>query len=263
MTSNEVKEIYEKTAEDYDRWVIPCKKCQYIMLIEALDLRGNEAGIDVGCGPGELTRTLGKRLDRGYVFGLDISNNMIELAKKRTETEGLRNVSYINADYSEMNYTDIFDVCVSSYLFHWLDDPIIFLKWVRNSLKENGKIGLISPSPEWYWEVQEAYRVVMDKYNLKTREIVGRRIYQLDDIENYFEKEGFSIQSINKFSFKENTSIETCLQRVNAKSDRQYFSDLSKKLKKEAVDSLMVELMKNTKKLVTTESGYIVIASRM
>jgi len=263
LKSNFVKEIYEKTAEDYDRWVIPCKKCQYMMLIESLDLKGDEIGLDVGCGPGELTRTLAQRLDTGKVIGLDISANMVELAAEKTEKRGINNVEFVNANYKERDYKDKFDVCVSSYLFHWLEDPRVFLRWVRRALQDQGKLGVISPSPEWYREVQKAYHHVLDKYDVDKREIIGKKVYQQKDIEKFFENEGFLIRSFNEFSFKEDTSIETCLRRINAKSGQSYFRDIPENLKEEARESFMEELKNHTKKLVTTESGYIVIATRM
>lgn len=256
----EVKQIYEKRALDYEDFVIPCKICQYNMLLESLELEGNEESLDIGCGPGELTCMLAERLKKGKVEGIDLSSNMVEIASEKAKKRDLKNVDFKAADYFELSYEDRFDVCVSSYLFHWLSEPLSFIQWVKQVLKEEGKLGLISPSPEWYKEVQEAYRTVMENYDVSPKEIVGKETYLQSDIERYLEEENFEVQMSNEFCFRENIDLESCLKRIDAKSDRSYFQELPKEVKNEAVEMFFEELKENTEGLVTTESGYIITA---
>ncbi len=258
--ADRVKEIYESTALEYEDFVIPCKICQYGMLIGSLDLDGDEKAVDIGCGPGELTCMLADRLDSGDVLGIDLSSNMIDIASNKAESRRLDNVKFLDENYLELDYEDDFDVCVSSYLFHWLSDPSAFVRWVKRSLKVGGKFGLISPSSEWYKEVQEAYREVMENFGVEKQELVGRKVYRQEDIKKYLKDEDFEIQMFNEFCFQEKIDMGSCLKRVDAKSNRTYFRALSDDKRKDAVEMFFKELQKNTEGLVTTESGYMVLA---
>jgi ubiquinone/menaquinone biosynthesis C-methylase UbiE len=50
--------------------------------------------LDIGCGTGRSTRTAGHAAAAGTVLGVDISAPVLELARRLTDREGLRNVSY-------------------------------------------------------------------------------------------------------------------------------------------------------------------------
>ncbi len=257
---DDVKEIYEKTAFDYEDFVIPCKICQYNMLLGSLDLDGDEKAVDIGCGPGELTCMLAEKVDDGEVLGIDLSPNMIEIASKKAQERGLDNVDFIAQDYLDIEYEDRFDVCVSSYLFHWLSEPESFIRWVKQVLKTDGKLALISPSSGWYKEIQEAHSSVMKHYGFESEELVGKEVYPQSEIEGYLEKEGFEIKMFNEFCFREKINIESCLKRVDAKSDRNYFRGIPEDVKKEAIKMFFKELKDNVEGLMTTESGYMVLA---
>lgn len=263
LASDDIKGIYENTAKDYDRWVIPCKRCQYMMLIQFLELQGSEKVLDIGCGPGELTREIAVRLNTGVATGIDLSENMIKLARKKTHKLGIKNAGYVVGDYSSIKTQEGFDVCVNSYFFHWLSDPVPFLRWAGRVLKKHGKLGMITPSPQWYQEVQDVYIRTMESCGFPPKELVGKRVYPIKDIQTYLEDGGFDVNTISEFSFHEKTSWESCMRRVNAKSDGAYFSALPKEVEEEVKERFTKELKKKLKGLVTTESGYIVVADRM
>ena len=54
--------------------------------------------LDIGCGTGRSTRAAGRAAAAGTVLGVDISAPVLELARRLTDREGLRNVSYRLAD---------------------------------------------------------------------------------------------------------------------------------------------------------------------
>jgi len=71
--------------------------------------------LDVGCGAGELTGLLAKRV--GYVIGLDLSPAMIAEAAKQNPAS---NITYMRADFDEFTSRDLGAVC-SIAAFHHLD----------------------------------------------------------------------------------------------------------------------------------------------
>src|SRR5271157_4853010 len=57
----------------------------FLAILERLKLRGDESIIDLGCGSGENTVELARRVPRGRAVGIDSSAAMIDAANKVLE----------------------------------------------------------------------------------------------------------------------------------------------------------------------------------
>src|SRR5439155_12318300 len=67
-------------------------------VLERLRLNGDETLIDAGCGTGKLTAELLERLPRGRVLALDLSQNMLRLAREHLQPRFPRRVLFARAD---------------------------------------------------------------------------------------------------------------------------------------------------------------------
>lgn len=103
------------------------------LLIKEVD---NPEGIalDLGCGTGEFTQILSKKVIR--VFGIDISPVMIEEARKRHSQE---NIQYSLQDFDEMDEEIKYDYIVSIATFHHLELELALPK-IGRMLKDGGKL---------------------------------------------------------------------------------------------------------------------------
>jgi trans-aconitate 2-methyltransferase len=108
----------EWDAEAYDRLPIPMTRWG-IDVIGRLDLRGDERALDAGCGTGQVTQELLRRLPRGHVIALDGSASMIEAARRRL---GAERVTYLVHDLLEPLPLEPVDVVLSTATFHWIAD---------------------------------------------------------------------------------------------------------------------------------------------
>ncbi len=100
--------------------------------------------VDLGCGPGNITERLAKRWPSAKVLGIDASDPMLSIAKRRKDHETslshLKGLSYYSLDLSKINneFADLgisADVLVSNSLLHHLHDPSCF--WKVNSYFAN------------------------------------------------------------------------------------------------------------------------------
>src|SRR6202011_6116607 len=95
-------------------------------VIDALDLRGNERVLDVGCGRGLLLVAAAKRLPEGQALGLDLwsardlSGNRPEMALENTRLEGVeKRVGVETGDMRKMPFPDAsFDAAVAGLAIH-------------------------------------------------------------------------------------------------------------------------------------------------
>lgn len=103
-------------------------------MLDELELQGTEAILDIGCGPGTLTRLLAEKVPHGRVVGIDASASMIELAK----AQAIPNASFSVMDATKMPFEDTFDLVFSNSVFHWIEDQEGLLKAVKRALKQGG-----------------------------------------------------------------------------------------------------------------------------
>ena len=117
--------------------------------LELLDVQEGETVLEIGFGGGyslvEIARSAG---ETGKVYGIDVTPEMVELARKRLEREGLaERVELYEGDAREMPYEDNqFDAVYMAATLELFDTPDIprVLTGVKRVLKLNGRLGVIS-----------------------------------------------------------------------------------------------------------------------
>ncbi len=128
---------YAWNAEDYAKH----SSSQYEWakeLIPKLKLSGNEALLDIGCGDGKITVAVTKCLPRGYVVGIDNSEDMITLARRTFRQEAYPNLSFQRMDARALTFQEKFDRVFSNAALHWIIDQQSVLHGVQRSLKSGG-----------------------------------------------------------------------------------------------------------------------------
>jgi len=94
--------------------------------------------LDAGCGSGSVTIRFSE-LGR-FVMGVDISSEMIALAKRRSDEMGIENVAYVIADLEHLPFVDhAFDFTISAYALHHTDIDLS-LHEVKRLASEKGEV---------------------------------------------------------------------------------------------------------------------------
>ncbi|WP_018295394.1 class I SAM-dependent methyltransferase [Mariprofundus ferrooxydans] len=142
MTTQKQKEHDAKVVHQFTRQAIPFTELpghmdSIQMLIEMSKVAGNDLVLDVACGPGLLACELARVAQ--YVTGIDLTEEMIEQAKKRQKELGLTNLSWDTGTASRLPYSsNSFSVVVTRYSFHHLLDPKPVLSEMIRVCKPDG-----------------------------------------------------------------------------------------------------------------------------
>jgi len=67
-------------------------------LFERAGIGATDQVLDVGCGTGQTTRTAARAAASGSALGVDLSSQMIELARRLAVAEGIANARFQQAD---------------------------------------------------------------------------------------------------------------------------------------------------------------------
>ncbi|HSN02751.1 MAG TPA: methyltransferase domain-containing protein [Acidimicrobiales bacterium] len=99
--------------------------------------------LDVGCGPGNITIDLARRVPAGHVTGVDVAAAAIDLATHHTPREGVENVDFVVGDGYHLDFADgSFDVAYAHQVLQHTSDPVAVLKDVRRVLRANGLLAV-------------------------------------------------------------------------------------------------------------------------
>ena len=128
-------ELYERFREQRDR---PGRE-----LLGELEPSPGCRAADLGCGTGELTEALHRRLQARQTLGLDSSMNMLARARARQRSEGLR---FLQEDLREVARHAPFDVLFSNAALQWVEGHDSLFALLRDALSPGGRLAVQVPA---------------------------------------------------------------------------------------------------------------------
>ena len=139
LEKNSIEE-FSKWADYYDNPLTSITfKQTNAKIVTLLDPKHNSSLLDVGCGSGILIKNL-INLSRGMkLYGLDITPNMVRVAKRKFTNNSSVEItlgSAVNMPYKDNSFDYV--TCASS--FHHHPDPIQSAKEMVRVLKPDGKL---------------------------------------------------------------------------------------------------------------------------
>lgn len=102
-----------------------------------------ESIVDLGCGPGHLTRFLRARWPGADILGVDSSPEMIDRASSDDDDPHAR---YAVADVSVFRPDHPVDLIVSNAMFQWIPDQFEVIGELLGSLTEHGGVAIQVPN---------------------------------------------------------------------------------------------------------------------
>lgn len=144
--------IFNDDATNYDSWY-ESDEGKFVLteennlLEEILKNVDVDFALDAGCGTGEHTRILSKHAKS--IIGIDISENMLQEAKKKS----IQNTSFIEGNILDSHFADNqFDLIISLAMFEFIDDKDKLMDELYRILKPQGLlvIGTIQKGSSYY-----------------------------------------------------------------------------------------------------------------
>jgi ubiquinone/menaquinone biosynthesis C-methylase UbiE len=127
--------------EKWEDWLAPSYRAFNEIFLKSAEVKEGNKVLDLGCGFGYPSVLEAQKVGaRGSVIGLDISEEMLEVAKKRTKRMGLTNVQFQLCNVDALPFSDNhFDSATARFCLMFVRSPRNTLLEVRRVLKIGGR----------------------------------------------------------------------------------------------------------------------------
>jgi len=139
-----VRQHGQRTAEEAAAFLMP-------------ELKPGMRLLDVGCGPGSITRGLAERVAPGQVIGVDLSRETLAAARQDAAARGLTNLQYEEGSVYRLSHAEgSFDVVYAHQVIQHLREPAAALAEMLRVVRPGGGIIAVR-EVDWgtaaYWPV--------------------------------------------------------------------------------------------------------------
>ncbi len=216
MDSKIIKQHYDDNAGEFHNQL----KAFNQRLLNRIKIPKNKKVLDVGCGAGSVTFEIYNRTFPKHMTGIDISENLIDIANNEKIKRGINNISFIQGDAEALHFEDnSFDCVVSNMVFHLLNNQFKALSEMHRVIKPGCSAALTFQgqrpiAPEYFILLSEVYKEVLgnkefpDYFNILT----------IDEISSMVEKigiESFEINWSNNISHMDIERLKKYLRWLN------------------------------------------------
>jgi SAM-dependent methyltransferase len=125
-----VRQHAQRTADEAAAFLLP-------------ELRPGMRVLDVGCGPGSITRGLAERVAPGQVVGVDLSRETLESARRDAAARGLDNLRYEEGSVYALPFADAaFDVAYAHQVIQHLREREAALREMLRVVRPGGILAI-------------------------------------------------------------------------------------------------------------------------
>lgn len=117
-------------------------------IMDALKIADGSKVAEIGAGGGWFTLRLARRVNqRGLVYAEDVQPEMIEAIRRRVQRENLTNVRTVLGTTKDSRLPHDLDAILINWAYNELEYPVPVLKNAAESLKPQGRIGIVDFTP--------------------------------------------------------------------------------------------------------------------
>ena len=142
---NKSEKFWDKSASKFDQ---EGKKDEqtYIKIIDRTKkyLKTSDTILDLGCGTGLISNEIAGCVK--LIHAIDISSNMIEIAKNKADDRKIQNIDYTHSTIFDEKYkSGSFDVILAFYILHLVQDTQKTIQKINDLLKPGGLVISVIP----------------------------------------------------------------------------------------------------------------------
>jgi ubiquinone/menaquinone biosynthesis C-methylase UbiE len=185
-------------AEHHARWAKMASRLSYAPLARKImesvaPLESGSTIVDLGTGPGILSIELHKLLPQAKIIGVDLSSDMLEIARKNADEAGMSNYETRLGKAEELPIeSNSVNLVVTQSSFHEWDDPRKGLSEIFRVLKPGGSLVLKDYSRGWLsgWR-RSLLKFLLAMVGESYEDHVGMFKFTFDEVADLLKEAGF------------------------------------------------------------------------
>ncbi len=113
-------------------------------ILPSLELRENDAVLDVGCGFGDTAIQFARKVGTGgSVVGIDCCAAFLDIARADAKAAGVENIRFVEGDAQTAAFEPEYDFCFSRFGTQFFENPVGGLRNMRSALKPGGWMTMV------------------------------------------------------------------------------------------------------------------------
>ncbi len=155
------------------------------LFLGLLSLKPGMTVVDIGCGPGAITRKLSKWLEnKSQIIGIDRDTIFVNYANKKAKEQCLHNISYYEGDALNLPLEDSsVDACVSHTVIEHVPNREFLLEQKR-VCRAGGRISVMYARPDKYIKTEPD---LLPKQSKREIELLDKLFKESDDANKKYE----------------------------------------------------------------------------
>ena len=213
MRTEKERKFWSKNASEYDQSIIEKYWKIYPSLLDKIssDLGTGGTVLEVATGTGLVALKIASTVDR--VHAIDISSQMIDVAKKKAEDTGIDNVAFSVEDAYALPFSDgMFDRVICNNALHNMKQPEYALSEIKRVLRPDGQfIAIIAGVGE-----SLKFKIALTISTLIGQLPVFHKL-DLDEFSDFLDKSGFNVVTKERMKHPED---KMALLYVTSKNEK-------------------------------------------
>jgi SAM-dependent methyltransferase len=146
-----------RMADHYDAEL----RAYHARLRAAMQVGAADRVLDIGCGTGQTTRDAARAAPRGSALGVDISEDMLERARRSSAEEAVANVTFERGDAQTHPFSPAsFDLIISRFGTMFFADPVAAFTNIARSARPGARLVMLvwqsEARNEWATAIRQA-----------------------------------------------------------------------------------------------------------
>ncbi len=205
MNKQQITRNFSRYADLYDDYA-QVQRHSAQDLAKEFDIAPPHSILEIGSGTGLYTHYLQKRFPDAKIFGADISEPMVALARRKYPDD---NIFFLVADAEKLPIANRFDLVTSAACFQWLENPEQTLTTCFDRLETHGQLVFSIFGPRTFCELDEVLR----SFDSAAR-VEAIRFPTRGDLHNLLSQRFSSIQIVERFYHQTFPDIKSLLMTI-------------------------------------------------
>jgi len=172
-----LKDTFDAVSAGYDSEALRFFPLSAGHLAALLSLRGNEQVLDVAAGTGHAALALAPRIPQGRITAVDLSSGMLEQARRKADSQGIRNIEFIERDMQELGFpAGTFDAAVCSFGIFFVEDMDSQLAHIARTVRQKGQVAISSFQESYFGPLKDLMAKRLASYGVQMQPQTWRRI---------------------------------------------------------------------------------------